>query len=222
MLTAWWEAFLDLVYPPRCPVCRSAVDRHGLLCPACLSGVVAEREINVAGRHLAALDSCRVLCDYSGGVKQLIRNLKFHQAAKSSVYLSRLLEDRLDAGRFAGVDAVVPVPLHSSRLAGRGYNQTELIFRKWAESQGWLWLDALERVRPTSPQWELALDMRKKNIRGAFKVTRQEWVQGKTLLLVDDILTSGFTLNEAAKMLKRSGAARVLGLALASGADSQQ
>lgn len=220
MLAAWWKALLDLVYPPRCPVCRAAVEQHGLLCLACLSGAVAEREINIAGRRLAGLDSCRVLCDYGGGVKQLIHRLKFHKQAGASIYLSRLLEDRLDAGRFAGVDAVVPIPLHAGRLAERGFNQTELIFRKWAEGQGWLWLNALERIRSTAPQWELALELRRKNIKGAFKVTRPEWVQGKVLLVVDDILTSGFTLNEAAKTLKRCGAKRVMGLALASGADS--
>lgn len=219
MLGAWWEALLDLVYPPRCPVCRATVDRHGLLCLACISGSVAEREINVAGRRLTALDSCRVVCDYAGGVRQLIHNLKFHQQAQAAAYLSRLLEDRFDAGRYAAVDAVVPVPLHAGRLAERGYNQTELIFRAWAEGQGWIWLNALERIRPTMPQWELTLELRRKNIKGAFKVTRPEWVQGKMLLVVDDILTSGFTLNEAARVLKRSGAKRVVGLALASGAD---
>lgn len=218
MLASWWSALLDLIYPPRCPVCRATVASHGLLCLSCMASVVAPREINVAERRLAALNGCLALCDYAGGVRQLIHKVKFHKEPGASIYLSRLLADRLDAGKFAEVDAVVPVPLHASRQAERGFNQTELIFRNWAEEKGWPWLEVLQRVKATTPQWELNLALRSKNIKGAFVVTRPEWVQGKVLLVVDDILTSGFTLNEAAKMLKRAGAEKVLGLALASGA----
>lgn len=219
MLKTWWTVLLDLVYPPRCPVCRGSVASHGELCGQCLAGVLSEREINLAGRSLAALDSCKVLCEYTGGVKLLIHNLKFRQAREYAPHLARLLAEQLDSSQFTGIDFVVPVPLHSSRLAQRGYNQTELIFQHWAEEQGWVWLAALDRIRPTKPQWELELKERRKNIKGAFNVTRPELVHGKTVLLVDDILTSGITLNECAKVLKRSGARKVVGLALASGAD---
>jgi ComF family protein len=219
LLKTWWTALLDLVYPPRCPVCRSSVTSHGTLCDICLASVLWQREINLAGRKLAALDACRVLCEYTGGIKQLIHSMKFRQSREFAIHLARLLAEQLDIRWFVGIDIVVPVPLHSSRLAQRGFNQTELIFHAWAEDQGWVWLDALDRVRPTKPQWELELKERRKNLKGAFKVTRPELVQGKTVLLVDDIVTSGITLNECAKALKRSGAGKVIGLALASGAD---
>jgi predicted amidophosphoribosyltransferase len=78
--------------------------------------------------------------------------------------------------------------------------------------------EALARTRHTEPQWELNLTERRKNIKGAFAVTRPELVKGKYILLVDDIFTSGTTMDECAKVLKKAGAVTVKGLALASGA----
>jgi predicted amidophosphoribosyltransferase len=94
-----------------------------------------------------------------------------------------------------------------------------LIFRQWAKTRGWAWQeDVLTRLQPTMPQYELDLAARRRNIKGAFQVTRREIVQGKRILLVDDIVTTGATMQECAVVLKRAGAAAVYGLALASGA----
>lgn len=216
MLTQWWSALLDILFPPRCPVCRRPAAGHGAWCLACLAPVLAERELNLVARRLRSLASCRVLCDYSGGVKTLIHRLKFRGDRRAAVYLAWLPASKL-SGKVTGIDAVVPVPLHPDRLAERGYNQTELIFRHWSEKMDWPWLDALARVRPTVPQWELEPAARRKNIRGAFIVTRPELIRGKTILLVDDIVTTGATLNECARVLRRGGAARVIGLSIASG-----
>ncbi len=217
MLSKWWAAVLDLLYPPRCPACRRPVESNGAWCPVCLAQVLAEHELNLASRRIAFLASCRVLCDYSGGVKKLIHALKFRDDTQAAHALAWLLAANLDSRRLSAVEAVVPVPLHSGRRAERGYNQTELIFRRWAEERGWPWAEALARTRPTQPQWELAPAARRRNIRGAFAVTRPELISGKTLLLVDDIVTTGITMSECAKMLKKSGAKRVIGLALAGG-----
>lgn len=215
MLGGWWEALLDLVFPPACPVCRQAVDKHGALCRKCLAAVLLPRRLNVAVRRLAALDGCWVLCEYTAGIRLMIHNVKFHQADQLAVHFGTLLAERLEETAYRDVDAVVPVPLHASRLAERGYNQTELIFRKWANDHGLIWLEALDRVRATSPQWELEPAGRRKNVKGAFEVTRPDRISGKNILLVDDIVTTGATLHECAKMLKRSGAVTVTGLALA-------
>ncbi len=215
MLKSWWSALLDLVYPPRCPVCQRPVEAHGAWCPICLAPVLARHELNLAARRLAALASCAVLCDYTAGVKTLLHKLKFRGDTRAAVSLAWLLTERL-AGRPRGaIEAVVPVPLHPDRLAERGYNQTELIFRPWCERQGWPWREALARTRPTDPQWELSPAERRRNVRGAFALASPETIRGKSVLLVDDIITTGATMNECAKVLKRGGAARVLGFALA-------
>lgn len=219
MLKDWWTALLDIIYPPKCPVCRMSVATHGAWCARCLAVVFVPREIGLAGHHLSALDSCRVVCEYAGGVKRLIHDMKFRKKGHYAAHLTWLLCKGVAPKTVCGVDLVIPVPLHAGRMAERGYNQTELIFGKWAEQQGLAWNgDVLKRVRPTAPQWELQLAARRKNIKGAFSVMRPEVIQGRNILLVDDIFTSGTTMEECAKQLKQAGALRVDGLALASGA----
>jgi len=219
MLKQWFTALLDLVYPPKCPVCRTGVAAHGTWCLACLSKIVARREINLAEHHVKYLDCCWVLCDYSGGVKKLIRDMKFRGVDKYGPHFSWLLKHYLEPGRLGSPDMVIPVPLHAARLKERGFNQAERMFKPWAMEQGWVWSDdCLVRKRATAPQWQLELTERRKNMKDAFLITRPEAVQGKNILLVDDIFTSGVTMDECAKVLKKAGAKRVTGLTLASGA----
>lgn len=215
----WWRALLDLVYPPKCPVCRKSVDRHGEWCTRCLADVLAVREINLLEHHLRYLDGCRAVCDYTAGVKRLIHAMKYRRASCHAVYLNWLLDKGQVASRFTSIDIAVPVPLHADRLAERGYNQTELIFRPWAERCRMIWLNhCLVRRRSTVPQWELTLTERRANIKGAFQATRPECIHGKHILIVDDIFTTGTTMDECAKVLKKAGAQSVYGLVLASGA----
>ncbi|WP_312518642.1 ComF family protein [Anaerospora sp.] len=218
MLKSLWEAFLDLLFPPRCPVCRTFVDQQGEWCSSCLTLVWAPRELELASHGVTALDACFVLCDYTAGVQKLIRDMKFRKGRRYGCYLTWLLSRYQNYHRLGSVNVIVPVPLSPERLKDRGYNQTEVIFRPWAESRQLLWCDALIRLKATLPQWELTIAERRKNVKGAFQVTRPEVVQDKQILLVDDIFTTGTTMNECAKVLKKAGAKRVVGLTIASGA----
>lgn len=217
MLTALWRAILDLVFPPRCPACRTDVTTHGQWCGTCASQVVSPREINRAKHQLQALDACFAVADYTGSLQRIMRDMKFRKMQRYGTHLGWLLEQYTDWRRLGIVDLAIPVPLHATRLTERGFNQTEVIFKDWARKQGWQWLDGLIRLKATSPQWELTLQERKRNIKGAFIITRQIDLRDKTILLVDDIITSGITMEECAKTLKQAGARRVVGLALASG-----
>jgi ComF family protein len=104
-------------------------------------------------------------------------------------------------------DVVVPVPLHKGRLKERGFNQSLLIAREVATGLG-AEVDyrSLRRIRPTRPQVDLKTDERRKNVRGAFGVIRPERVRRKRVVLVDDVFTTGATVRECAKVLKRAGA----------------
>lgn len=219
MLKSLWSTILDIVYPPKCPSCKAAVDAHGAWCDRCFAGVFSVREINVYQHNLKYLDSCLTVCDYAGGLKRVIHDIKFREANRYARSLQWLLDKGVDPQRLGGIDAVVPVPLHADRLKERGYNQTDLIFKTWSIQQGWQWHDDyLVRVRPTIPQWELKLSERRQNIKDAFNTNSHGEIAGKNILLVDDIITSGTTMNECAKVLKKAGAIKVTGLALASGA----
>jgi len=241
-LREWGEAISALFWPPKCPACRAAVSRHGEWCASCLMRAVAPRQIAPLERRLAFLDSCLVLCPYAGDVRKILHGLKFRRRKKDAVYLEWLLErGTAGAAAFSATDGAgvrhapaawaaggetafpeavavaVPVPLHSRRLAERGFNQTEVIFRGWAARRGMAFADALSRIIPTAPQWELNLKARRQNIKGAFLATRPEAVRGKRILLVDDIFTTGATMDECAAVLKAAGAIRVDALALAGG-----
>lgn len=217
---SFWKAVLDFLYPPKCPVCRECIASHGEWCLTCLSKVLAVRAIHPAAHRLHDLDSCQILCDYHSGAKKLIQAIKFHGNLNYIAHLNWLLHRYSNLEKIVQIDAVIPIPLHCDRLKERGYNQTEKIFQEWATANKLLWInDALIRSRPTKPLWNLPLLERRRNLKDAFQIKRPQAVDGKVILLVDDIFTSGTTMDECAKVLKSAGATSVHGLAIASGAD---
>lgn len=217
----WLQACLDWIYPPRCPACRRFTDHHGQWCPDCGPAAGPVQQLPLAGRRLEALAAGYYLFAYEGTVRNLLRRLKFQSLKGAAPPLRWLLTHRADWREMPRYDMVVPVPLHPDRRAERGFNQTELLFRSWAESRGLSWREVLSRHRATRPQWQLSLTERRQNIKDAFSLTRPDEVKrvtGKHILLVDDIFTTGLTLNACAAVLKQAGAASVTGLAFASGA----
>jgi len=215
----YWTAFLDIIYPPKCPACKTSVGEQGAWCPVCLAQILSLRQINMAEHHLTALDSCRVVCEYTGGLKRLIHDMKFRQQERYAIYLSWLIQQYITGEAFPPIDYAIPIPLHAERLQERGYNQAEAIFKDWARAANIPWrTDVLQRTRYTIPQWELDMRSRKQNIAGAFVISRPEMVHNKHIMIVDDIITTGITLDECAKVLKKAGAASVHGLTVASGA----
>ena len=213
MLKTIWSAACDLIFPPCCPSCKARVSAHGAWCDVCLSAIWQVREVGIPAG--SALDRCYALCRYTGGLKKIIRAIKFHGGHRYAAHGLYLLE-RMPQDWLEKIDLTVPVPLAEARLKTRGYNQTELLFRQWTERNNLNWCDALRRTRETTPQWELTLTERRKNIKGAFELAHP--VTGH-ILLVDDIYTTGTTLSECARVLKKAGASKVTGLVLASEAE---
>ena len=220
MLTGWLEALWSLLYPRRCPACRQLAAAGSFWCETCRQQVLRPHIVQPQPRVFHELDSCWAAAEYTGFVRRLIRDMKFRRLERPAKAMGELVDI---AAPFADerwgpacIDAVVPVPLHRERYRERGFNQTEKIFSGWRQSRGLPWREALERIRSTRPQWELGLEARRQNITGAFAVTRPEEVRGKRFLLVDDICTSGITLEECARTLKAAGALKVTGLVLAS------
>lgn len=218
-MTSYWTAFLDMIYPPLCPGCKRQVHEQGAWCSVCLTQILAPRKINLLEHGLRALDSCQVVCEYTGVLKRLIHDMKFRKQQKYAVYLRWLLQQNINADGITPLHCVIPVPLHKDRLQERGYNQTEAIFGKWAREGKMLWMPKLLlRRRYTIPQWELNLSERKQNMKGAFVIARPEMIKNQHILLVDDIVTTGITLDECAKVLKKAGATSVHAIVIASGA----
>lgn len=216
MLTAWRAWLLNLLYPPKCPACGALVPAHGHWCPSCLQPLWHPRMIN-GSRLKGGLDGCYCLADYNGAVRRLLQRLKYDRALRYEEACRYLLDRFPWYQRLSSVDRIVPVPLSEQRLRERGYNQSEVIFRAWAEAYG-PWEDMLCRVRPTRPQWGLSREERRRNIKRAFRVKDSFCPARGRVLLVDDIYTTGVTMHECAGVLKKNGASQVTGLVIASGA----
>jgi ComF family protein len=141
----------------------------------------------------------------------VVRGLKFGRLDYLGRHLAAALAAGLGAG-LVGCDRVVPVPLHWWRRLARGYNQAERIARPLAGRLGLPCVQALARRRATPPQSLLGREERLANLREAFRVPRPECVEGLRVLLVDDVATTGATLEAAAAALKKAGAAAVTAL----------
>ena len=151
---------------------------------------------------------------YDGELRELIHLLKYEQVAPAADVLGRLLGEAIQKlGMSSDSVLVIPVPLHRSKRRERGFNQSELIARAALRGNAFpraqLVTNVLERTRHTSSQIGLTRSQRAENIRGAFRVKHLNRVSGQQILLVDDVLTTGTTANECARVLRKAGAAKV-------------
>ena len=154
---------------------------------------------------------------YDGGLRDLIHLLKYQQVRPAAGVLGRMLGQAVAALETSlpdGAIQVVPVPLHPSKQAQRGFNQAELIaraaFQQLARPERFqLRTGALVRQRETGSQIGLTRHQRRENLRGAFAVLNPKQIAHREILLVDDVFTTGTTVSECARVLRRAGAARV-------------
>ena len=174
--------------------------------------------VNCRGR--AFHFECAVAVMQSRGVlRDLIHRLKYNGELWLAEPLGDLLEQGLDDERLEGevFDAVVPVPLHPLRRREREFNQAEILGRELARRRGWPCSDVLQRTRYTVTQTHFDRRRRMPNLRDAFTIRQNVAVQGKHLLLVDDVLTTGSTLDECSRVLLEAGAQSVRALTVARG-----
>lgn len=227
-------AALDLVYPPSCLVCRAACARDAALCPACWRKVAfierpfcerlgipfaADLGPGMLSPQAAAdppvYARARAVAVFADGpVRDLVHQLKYGDrpdlAAPMAAWMARAGRELTD-----GADVLVPVPLHWRRLLHRRFNQAAMLAGEIGRATG-LPVDAtsLARVKPTAPQVGLTRAQRADNLQGAFRASKGAFA-GRRVVLVDDVATSGATLNAAARALRRAGAAEVDALVFA-------
>ena len=225
-----------LLFPPHCILCQTPVCREDDgLCRTCwqeLARNVAADYCRRCGRSASPFaivnNRCGACQDeefafdgtiragvYETSLRSLILAFKFHQRTEYAPRLSRMMKDALAVSGVArSIDCFVPVPLHWRRRLERGYNQALCLSRGVCTPPASVSTD-LVRTRYTRRQWSLTETQRRTNVKNAFAVRRGHPFGGKTVCLVDDITTSGATLNECAKALKAAGAASVFALVAA-------
>ena len=197
------RAFVPEIFCARCGtpfLSAQRLDEEGL-CRLCRTGAVEFEAAYSFGL-------------YEGALRELIHLLKYEGVRELAPRMGEWLAAALPRGqRF---DAIVPAPLHWWRKLRRGFNQSALLARELGRRTGLAVEEGLlRRVRATPQQANLPLAGRRKNVAGAFRVARPERAAGKRLLLIDDVYTTGATLNACARALKKAGAAHVSTLTLA-------
>jgi len=238
------QGLADLVFPPKCLVCGvfltgnqpSGPDGLAGFCPECLAGLLPlpQAHCRCCGRpfdtgapsvHVCArcrkkhpvYDQALSAGLYEGALRSAIHRLKYSGRTELARPLAAFMADHLSPPFFPPqVDLILPVPLHRKRLRERGFNQALLLARKlYREYQALVRFDLLLRTRWTEPQVNLKGPERLANVRRAFALSDPAAVKNRSVLLMDDVYTTGATINECARVLKKAGAAQVLVLTLA-------
>ena len=187
--------------PPACPTCAMP-SPAGAVCGACIA-------------RPPSFDRTIAVWRYTFPLDRLVLALKFHAKFSLAPFLARRLADGFRGARVSDApDLLIPMPLHRTRLAERGFNQSAQIGRPLARLLGReLQTGGVTRVRPTASQTELDPRDRRRNVRGAFACDID--LSGRRVAVVDDVMTTGASLDELARVLKRAGAAEVLNLVVA-------
>lgn len=229
-------ALANVFLPPVCLVCRTRIGGHGLLCGACFAkidfiappicdrlGVPLPYDAGSPSLSAAAIasppvyDRARAVARYSDTMRDLIQSFKYRDRHEGVPLFGRWLA-RAGAELLADADLIVPVPLYRSRLWWRRFNQSAMLAQALSQQTG-IAADcfALRRVRRTASQVGLTHDQRKRNVAGAFKVddAAKARLKDKNIVVVDDVITTGATVEACARVLLRARVARVDVLALA-------
>jgi competence protein ComFC len=235
----WWRALLNLIFPTcRCLYCgQEGVLDEGGLCSSCREKLKAEEDFSLCAlcptfipigdkycpncwegkRHW--FDAGIAVFPYHGALRDMIHDFKYRGRKKWAKPLGLLMVETLQKDpRFHAIDMVVPVPLHVKRKAMRGYNQSELLAKEIGRSLGLpVAVDILCRIKDTPSQTGLRRKGRQMNLADAFQIIDSSSLRGKNILLVDDIYTTGATVETCSRILKTEGVKSVFVVTCAAG-----
>ena len=218
-LTAWLR---EILFPRRCMFCRCFLKKNETdLCRECFQRMPtyppdAGKEGNAGKNDAHFLDSFTAVWYYEGDVRKSILRYKFRRGIFLAPKFARMLAERLTQQEMAHPDVLTWVPVSRARRFQRGYDQCELLAKQLGKTLGISAQRTLRKRRNTPPQSSLtSAAMRKANALGAYALCRGADVRGKTVVLLDDIFTTGATMNECARVLLTAGAKEVYGAALA-------
>ena len=201
---------LKLLFPPKCMLCGSILGAEQEICAACREKVL----LNTAPPRVekgAFFDKAAAGLWYENDVRKAILSLKYREKQSYARPLARVMAYACTHKLEEEVDLVTFVPTNAATLRKRGYNQAQLLATELAAMLDVPCLPTLEKTRDTKPMHGLRPEERRANVLGAYRLCcPAESVAGKRVLIADDILTTGSTLSECARMLKTAGAERVL------------
>ena len=218
------DFLLDIIWPNRCVFCNKVIPWNEKYCLECYDKLelTDDRLCKRCGQYFCMCkrnkyykiiypyyETCVCVANYTTSAKDLILNLKYKESKISADFAGEMIYNKMDLSVYNN-PIVISVPMTKKALRKRGFNQSELIANKVAKLSGFEYNDnILIKVKETATQKTLTEAQRRKNLIKAFAVTDKELIKGREILVIDDVTTTGATLNECAKVLKRAGAKRI-------------
>lgn len=213
---------LDFVYPPRCLFCGELLRSAKEMCATCQKSIfwIDSPACPFCGKReqececylkLPIWNGCVAVAYYGDTIKKGVASFKFYRRKSNGMAMGRLMAQKIKENfQEAAFDCIIPVPMSKSRFQKRGYNQAELLAHEISKRiEVKMQSKILQRGQDRLQQSRLSRQERLKNLKGAFQISRPQEIKGKTILLVDDVTTTGATLEECTRILKREGAQRV-------------
>ena len=210
-----FDYILSLIYPPKCAFCGKVIDKSDI-CSECEKTLPYTKGDSVYQKFLF-VDKCISPLYYKDYVRRAVLRFKFSGCScysrRLGAIMSECAENNLDCG---SIDMISCIPLSKKRLHDRGYNQAELLAREISKAVDVKFVPTLKKIKNNTAQSTIKdAKLRAKNVIGVYTVTDPETVKGKYILLVDDVVTTGSTVSECARMLKKAGAKAVYCITLA-------
>jgi competence protein ComFC len=221
-MTSVVEGILQILYPPVCIICDKIIDQITdikIICPECLAALKPISKEFIQNEILNRLKDCFldelfVYYQFDEVFQKIIYQIKYGKMNKLAFHIAKYAANaRLDVSFLEKNTLVIPVPLFPQREKERGYNQSSYIAKGLFEAE--ICEDLLERIKNTRSQTALNREERRENVQQAFLFKKNVSLIEGSILLVDDVVTTGATMNECARVLKENGALNVMGIALA-------
>ena len=232
----FFKKIIEIFFPNQCLLCSELIGQEGAFCRSCWSKLqfITEPKCNICSHPFEYLIAENLLCPkclvqkpsydkaivvfrYNTVIKKVIADFKYRDTTYLSKKFAKILFDRYK-NEIGACDFIVAVPLHKKRLRKRKFNQAVILGRDLAKlSEKRFFYDLLLRIKNTTPQVELRKKQRQKNLKNAFRLNEKysSNIIGKKILLIDDVTTTGTTLENCAEILKKFGAAKVVTLTIA-------
>ena len=195
------EAVENAFFPVRCPYCDKVIYHEQYACEECKSEMP---ELPITN-YIEGGYRCTSPFLYKERFSDAVKAFKFSNRAQYAKQLAFAVVTALNCVNKLEYDYITCVPMHPDQKIERGYNQSELLAKQCSALMKIDYIDALEKFKQNKPQHSLKGSERRKNVKGVYRAINKDKIKGKKILLIDDIITTGNTLSECAKMLKKSG-----------------
>lgn len=199
-----FNSIVELFFPPRCPYCYKVMNKNDYACNDCKK-LFPEKSCT---RYAVGGYLCSSPFEYKDCYKDAVLKFKYGNDASLAKPLSFMIVQsilKIHGEKLAEFDLITCVPMHKNSLEKRGYNQAELLARECAKIMGIPYFDILEKFKENKTQHSIKASQRADNVKGVYRVTDKTLIKDKNILIIDDIITTGHTLGECARILTKNG-----------------